>query len=65
MLGGDGMLVVLDCLTAEDRLVAAGVDDGVFPVPSDVEDMLAYHTWWLWARWHGGRPTQLRQSIAS
>jgi hypothetical protein len=26
MLGGDGILVVLDCLTAEDRLVAVGVD---------------------------------------
>jgi hypothetical protein len=54
MLGGDGMLVVLGCLTAEDRLVAVGVDDGEFPVLSDVEDMLAHHMWWLWARWHGG-----------
>jgi hypothetical protein len=54
MLGGDGMLVVLDCLTAGDRLVAVGVDDGGFPVLSDVEDMLAHHMWGLWARWHGG-----------
>jgi hypothetical protein len=39
MLGGDEILVMSDCLTAEDRLVAVGVDDGVFPVLSDVEDM--------------------------
>jgi hypothetical protein len=54
MLGGDRIPVVRDCSTAEDRLVAVGVDDGVFPVLSDVEDMLAYHMWWLWAGWHGG-----------
>jgi hypothetical protein len=54
MLGAEGILVMSDCLTAEDRLVAVGVDDGVFPVLSDVEDMLAHHMWWLWARWHEG-----------